>query len=98
MVCTSDHVNYEGRVMVEISVADNGPGMSPEKIAALFAEPGAGARESERGVGLPTSLAVVKSMGGHLLCRSRLGEGTTFAVLLPRTVAAGPDSSPNALA
>lgn len=98
MVCTSDHVNYEGRVMVEISVADNGPGMSPEKIAALFAEPEAGARESARGFGLPTSLAVVKSMGGHLLCRSRLGEGSTFAVLLPRTVAAGPHSSPNALA
>jgi signal transduction histidine kinase/HD-like signal output (HDOD) protein len=97
MVCTSDYVNYEGRVMVEISVADNGPGMSPEKIAALFAEPEAEARESARGLGLPTSLAVVKSMGGHLLCRSRLGEGSTFAVLLPRTVAASPPS-PNALA
>ena len=45
MVCTSDHVNYEGRVMVEISVADNGPGMSPEKIAELFAAPEAGAGE-----------------------------------------------------
>ena len=94
MVCTSDNVNYEGRVMVEISVADNGPGMSPEKIAALFAEAEAGTR----GIGLPTSLAVVKSMGGHLLCRSRLGEGSTFAVLLPRTEAAVPQSSPNALA
>ena len=98
MVCTSDHVNYEGRVMVEISVADNGPGMPPEKIAALFAEPEAAAERPARGFGLPTSLAVVKSMGGHLVCRSRLGEGTTFAVLLPRTLAAGPDSSPNALA
>jgi len=94
MVCTSDNVNYEGRVMVEISVADNGPGMSPEKIAALVAEAEAGTR----GIGLPTSLAVVKSMGGHLLCRSRLGEGSTFAVLLPRTEAAVPQSSPNALA
>lgn len=98
MVCTSDHVNYEGRVMVEISVADNGPGMPPEKIAELFAEPEAAARESVRGFGLSTSLAVVKSMGGHLLCRSRLDEGTTFAVLLPRTVAADPHSSPSALA
>jgi len=98
MVCTSDHVNYEGRVMVEISVADNGPGMSPEKISALFAEPEAGTGESARGFGLPTSLAVVKAMGGHLLCRSRVGEGTTFAILLPRTIAAGPQPSANTVA
>ena len=84
--------------MVEISVADNGPGMSPEKIAALFRESEAGEGARARGIGLATSLAVVKSMAGHLLCRSRLGEGTTFAVLLPRTVAADPHSSPNALA
>ncbi len=86
MVCTSDHVNYEGQVMVEISVADNGPGMAPEKVAGLFASSGGASGDSARGIGLPTSLAVVKAMGGHLLCRSRLDEGTTFAILLPRTV------------
>lgn len=85
MVCSSDHVNYEGQVMVEISVADNGPGMPPEKIAGLFAAAEAGRTDAARGIGLPTSLAVVKAMGGHLVCRSRLGEGTTFAILLPRT-------------
>ncbi|MGA8007050.1 MAG: HDOD domain-containing protein [Burkholderiales bacterium] len=90
MVCTSDHVNYEGEVMVEISVADNGPGMPPEKIAGLFAPPVAGRTDAARGIGLPTSLAVLRAMGGHLVCRSRLGEGTTFAILLPRT--AGPDA------
>lgn len=84
--------------MVEISVADNGPGMSPEKISALFAEPEAGSGASARGFGLPTSLAVVKAMGGHLLCRSRVGEGTTFAILLPRTIAAGPQPSANTVA
>jgi signal transduction histidine kinase/HD-like signal output (HDOD) protein len=92
MVCTSNHVNYEGQVMVEISVADNGPGMPPEKISGLFASPGAGRTDAVRGIGLPTSLAVVRAMGGHLVCRSRLGEGTTFAILLPRT--AGPEAQP----
>lgn len=84
MVCTSDHVNYEGKLMVEISVADNGPGMPPEKIAGIFGTGGASRAVSARGIGLPTSLAVVKAMGGHLVCRSRQGEGTTFAILLPR--------------
>ena len=81
--------------MVEISVADNGPGMPPEKVAALFADPEAGADASGRGVGLPTSLGVVKTMGGHLLCRSRLGEGTTFSILLPHGGEAGPQSPAN---
>jgi signal transduction histidine kinase/HD superfamily phosphohydrolase YqeK len=97
MVCSSDHVNYEGQVMVEISVADNGPGMPPERVAALFSPTAAGGGEALRGVGLPTSLAGVKAMGGHLLCRSRLGEGTTFAILLPGTVEADPESSGNAV-
>lgn len=88
MVCSSDHVNYEGQVMVEVSVADNGPGMSPEKIAGLFAAPESGRADAVRGIGLPTSLAVVRAMGGHLVCRSRLGEGTTFAILLPRAAGA----------
>ena len=96
LVCASDHVNYEGQVMVEISVADNGPGMPPEKVAGLFAPSAAETKDATRGVGLPTSLAVVKAMGGHLVCRSRLGEGTTFAILLPRTVGADPQSSVSA--
>ena len=96
LVCTSDHVNYEGQVMVEISVADNGPGMPPEKVAGLFAPSAAETKDPARGVGLPTSLALVKAMGGHLVCRSRLGEGTTFAILLPRTVEGGPQPSVDA--
>ncbi len=93
MVCTSDHVNYEGQVMVEISVADNGPGMAPEKVAGLFASTIGASADSARGFGLSTSLAVVRAMDGHLLCRSRLDEGTTFAILLPRNVEAEPQTS-----
>ncbi|HKI65116.1 MAG TPA: HDOD domain-containing protein [Burkholderiales bacterium] len=98
LVCTSDHVNYEGKVMVEISVADNGPGMPPEKVAGLFAPSAEETKDAARGIGLPTSLAVVKAMGGHLVCRSRLGEGTTFAILLPRSAGADPRSSVSAVA
>ncbi|MFZ1907735.1 MAG: HDOD domain-containing protein [Burkholderiales bacterium] len=98
LVCTSDNVNYEGQVMVEISVADNGPGMPPEKIAGLFAPSEAGSSDAARGIGLPTSLAVVRAMGGHLVCRSRPGEGTTFAILLPRAAGPAPRASVDALA
>ena len=93
MVCTSDHVNYEGQVMVEISVADNGPGMPPEKSAGLFEPSESVSTDAPRGIGLPTSLAAVRAMGGHLVCRSRLGEGTTFAILLPRALGPEPQTS-----
>ena len=93
LVCTADNVNYEGQVMVEISVADNGPGMPPEKTAMLFEPSESGSTDAARGIGLPTSLAAVRAMGGHLVCRSRLGEGTTFAILLPRALEPGPRTS-----
>jgi signal transduction histidine kinase/HD-like signal output (HDOD) protein len=98
MVCTSDHVNYEGKVMVEISVADNGAGLPPERIAGLFAPSEPGSADAARGIGLPTSLAVVRAMSGHLVCRSRLGEGTTFAILLPRAAELEPQVPSGALA
>ncbi len=93
LVSTSDRVNYEGRMMVEISVADNGPGIAPEKIAELFAGPAGGVRSTGRGVGLTTSLAIVKTMQGHLTCRSRPDSGATFTVLLPRRADASAPAS-----
>lgn len=83
-VATADLVNHEGAMMVEVTVADTGPGMPPEKVATLFSLPGAA--PSGQGEGLADCLALVKTMGGHLTCHSRLGLGTTFRILLPRRV------------
>ncbi len=96
LVGTSDRVNYEGRMMAEISVADNGPGIAPERMNEVFAAPAGTERPDGRGLGLTTSLAIVKAMNGHLVCRSRPGSGTTFSVLLPRgaDASAGPSSAP----
>ncbi|GIX29173.1 MAG: hypothetical protein KatS3mg123_3054 [Burkholderiales bacterium] len=82
-ITTSDLVNYEGQMMVEIALADTGPGIAPEKLATLFTPP-AEAALAGRGVGLANSLALVKTMGGHLACHSRVGAGTTVRILLPR--------------
>lgn len=83
-VSTADFVNYEGAIMVEISVKDTGPGMPPEKIATLFSSQSALPGAPQRGFGLANSLRLVKLMAGHLLCHSRAGAGTTFRVLVPR--------------
>jgi len=92
-VATSDRVNYEGRLMVEIAISDTGPGMPPDTLEGVFARRAARARDSERGYGLANSYAIVRKLGGHIMCRSQPGIGTTFTLLLPR---ATPETPPNA--
>lgn len=92
-VSTADFVNYEGAIMVEISVKDSGPGMTPEKITTLFSPQPVSAAAPERGFGLANSLRLVKIMAGHLLCHSRAGAGTTFRILIPRNLEANPAAS-----
>lgn len=92
-VATADRVNYEGRLMVEITISDSGPGMLPDMLEGVFLRRGAQARESERGYGLSNSYAIVRELGGHIMCRSQPGIGTTFALLLPR---ATPEATPPA--
>jgi len=67
-----------------LRVTDTGSGISPQVIDRMF-EPfftskpfGLGT-----GLGLSTSLAIVKSHGGFMRVESEVGRGSTFAVFLP---------------
>jgi signal transduction histidine kinase/HD-like signal output (HDOD) protein len=87
-VRTIDRVNYEGQLMAEISVSDSGGGMLPEVLENVFSQRLTVTKGGERGYGLSNAFTLVKQLGGHLLCRSEPERGTTFTVLLPRTVRA----------
>jgi len=87
-VRTIDRVNYEGQLMAEISVSDSGSGMLPEVLENVFSQRLTVTKGGERGYGLSNAFTLVKQLGGHLLCRSEPERGTTFTVLLPRTVRA----------
>jgi len=69
---------------VEITVRDEGTGMSEEVRRHLFEPffttkgPGRGS-----GLGLATSLGIVERAGGAIQVESELGKGSTFRVLLP---------------
>ena len=71
---------------VEIRVEDTGTGMSAEVRERAF-EPFFTTKStaSGTGLGLATSLAIVRSHGGTVDVHSEAGRGTTFTVRLPRT-------------
>ena len=78
------------RKNVFLVVSDDGPGMdSRTQAAALdgFARSQAGENASQ-GLGLPLARQLVESHGGKLSLESRLNEGTTVTIKLPRNVAA----------
>lgn len=69
-----------------VVVADDGPGIPPENLERIFEPffstkpPGAGT-----GLGLSVSRGLVDKLGGRIEVMSRLGEGASFKVTLPRT-------------
>ena len=69
---------------VEISVCDNGNGMSPEVLRRAF-EPFFSTKEGQRrsGLGLPMVYGTVQQHQGGLKVMSELGKGTTVLVVLP---------------
>ncbi len=68
----------------QLSVSDTGTGMSEEVKAKIF-QPFFTTKPKGRGtgLGLATCMVVLKNYGGTLQFQSRLGEGTTFHVLVP---------------
>jgi HD-like signal output (HDOD) protein/signal transduction histidine kinase len=88
------HVNRDGRLYVELSLRDNGPGMPPHVLAGLFAPVKSTKPGANRGLGLSIVHGLVARLNGMILCRSN-GNGTTFEILLPlRTRPATPPSAP----
>jgi signal transduction histidine kinase/ActR/RegA family two-component response regulator len=79
---------------VHIRVSDDGPGIAPEHVERVF-EPyfTTSADDSGTGLGLSIVKHVVDALGGSVEVASRVGEGTTVMVSLPRLDAALPVTS-----
>jgi signal transduction histidine kinase len=75
--------------VVEVAVADSGPGIAPEDQGLVFEEFGqarpGGARPEGTGLGLPLSRKLVELHGGRLWVESAPGAGSTFRFTLPVT-------------
>lgn len=71
-----------GRSVAEIAVQDTGPGMAEDIRSRIF-EPFFSTKEEGIGLGLPIAQRIVEEHGGQIRVESRVGEGTTFTILLP---------------
>ena len=67
---------------VELTVADNGPGISQKVLENLFM-PFFTTKDRGTGLGLAISQRIVQGAGGRIEVRSYEGKGSTFAVILP---------------
>ena len=79
---------------VRYEVTDNGRGIDPKDFASifeLFRRSGTQDQPGE-GIGLAHVRALVRRLGGTVSVASRLGEGSTFTVTLPKS--AQPGSAP----
>ena len=74
---------------VLLSVADNGCGMSQEFMRRSLFRPFQTTKKSGLGIGMFHSKAIVEAHQGRIEVESKVGEGTTFRVLLPMAERAG---------
>jgi signal transduction histidine kinase len=83
-VCVRARLSKASAVAIEVQ--DTGPGITDADLPTLFEPFVQGAAGRERGgvgIGLSLSVRLAKAMGGSLSVQTRVGEGTTFTLLLP---------------
>jgi two-component system, NtrC family, sensor kinase len=65
-----------------ISIADNGPGISPDALDRLF-EPFFTTKAAGTGLGLSIAREITRAHGGDMTVASRPGEGARFTIRIP---------------
>lgn len=81
--CSSCH-NFLNDEFIEISVKDDGMGVSAESVTKIF-DPFYSTKDVGKGTGMGLSVVhgIVHNHGGHIIVDSMPGEGATFRMLFP---------------
>lgn len=72
----------EDSATLRISVSDTGPGIDPSYLSRVF-DPFFTTRDEGTGLGLAIVHAIVEAHHGRVEIDSRVGQGTTFTIVLP---------------
>ncbi|TAH37564.1 MAG: response regulator [Alphaproteobacteria bacterium] len=80
------------KVSITFEIKDSGIGISPDKIDHIFtvfsqAEASTTRRFGGSGLGLTICKKLTEMMGGDIVANSRFGEGSTFSLTIPFTIA-----------
>lgn len=81
-IANRGRVNRDHKIYLELTVSDDGPGLSPEVMDKLFSAVRSSKGGAHQGLGLSIVHGLVKRLGGLISCRSGRG-GTSFEILLP---------------
>jgi len=68
--------------LLRIEITDTGQGISEEQVKNIF-EPFYTTKEQGLGLGMPYTRKIIEQHAGTISVNSRLGEGTTVAIVLP---------------
>jgi CheY-like chemotaxis protein len=83
------HPDVQPGEFILVVISDTGHGMDWQTQQRIF-EPFFTTKKVGEGTGLGLSVAygIIKDHGGHIVCETKLGEGTTFKIFLPSQTAA----------
>jgi len=85
-VITRDQVNVNGVQFIELTIGDNGPGISKEILANIFSPVRSTKGRDHSGLGLTITRNLVSDLAGNISCRNKKSGGAEFVVLLPRVL------------
>ncbi len=82
-VKTRNNVNFNGKIYVELTLADTGTGITPEVFEKAFTPLKTTKGSEHSGIGLSIVSSLVANLNGYISCRNSEGGGAEFSILLP---------------
>jgi Amt family ammonium transporter len=84
-------ISKAARSSVKFELSDTGIGMTPKQLKNVFeefmqAETSTSKKYGGTGLGLPISKKITEMMDGKIEIKSKVGEGTTFTITIPKTI------------